>query len=135
MPLIRADEIGEDLEDHAVKEGQYEVRIVKSEYKITKSQEDHMIVVTLAIQGQDGEGASPISHYLTEPKDDDEPRIKRMRLRDLKRFLTVFGVPFDKGFDMEEQARDLVGCTAKLLVTQEKYEGNVQNRLRLPRID
>lgn len=135
MPLIRADEIGEDLEDRAVKEGKYDVRIVKAEYKATKSGEDHMIVAVCAVQGPEGEGAQPITHYLTEPKDDDEGRIKRMRLRDLKRFLTVFGVPFDRGFDMSEQASDLVGATANLLVVQETYEGNVQNRLRLPRID
>lgn len=135
MPLIRASDMGEDLEDHAVKEGKYDVKIVKAEYKATKSGEDHMIVAVCAIQGPEGEGAQPITHYLTEPKDDDENRIKRMRLRDLKRFLTAFGVPFDNGFDMQEQVSDLIGCEANLLVVQETYEGNVQNRLRLPRLD
>lgn len=134
MPLIRAEDLGADVEDRAAKEGRYDLRILKSEYKTTKSGNDHMLAVLIGIDGEDG--VMPFSHYLTEPKESDEQRIKRMRIRDLKRFLTMFGVPFDQGFDMEEQAGDLVGCTASnAMVTVEEYDGGTTNRLKLPRID
>lgn len=133
--LIRADDLGQDLEDKAAKEGRYDLRIVKSEYKPTKNGENKMIAAMIAIDGADGEGVLPFNHYLLEPNGDDVG-VDRRRLRDIKRFLTMFGVPFDNGFDMEEQASELVGCTAQnAMVTTEDYEGTTQNRLRLPRLD
>lgn len=135
MPLIQANELQDDLEDKPVKEGSYELRVAKADYKKTKSGEDDMIALMFTVEGSDGDGATPMNHYLTMPKDTDEPRVRKMRMRDLKRMLTVLGVPFDGGFDPETQTQELVGQTGTFKVIQEDYEGTPQNRIRLPRLD
>lgn len=134
MPLITPGELDEDLEDKPVKEGEYELRVAKADFKPTKSGEDHMIVLMFTVEGDEGVGASPITHYLTMPKAGDASNVRRMRLRDLKRMLTALGVPFENGFD-ESDVPTLVGQTGKFKVIQEDYEGTPQNRIRLPRVD
>lgn len=133
MPLINAEALGEDLEDHAAPEGEYEMRVVKSEYKETKSGENHMLALALRVEGPEGEGISLVNHYIVMPKDGDAAATTRMRMRDLKRFLVAFGVDIHAGFDPETQAETLVGATGKVRLVQEEYEGNISNKLRLPK--
>lgn len=134
MPLINASDLGEDLEDKAVPEGEYELRVVKAEYKETKSGENHMIALAARVEGQDGEGISLVNHYIVMPKDGDVAATTRMRMRDLKRFLVAFGVDTKDGFDPETQTEELVGLTGKVRLVQEEYEGNVSNKIRLPKV-
>lgn len=133
MPLIDAATLGEDLEDKAAPEGEYELRVVKSEYKETKSGENHMIALALKVEGAEGEGVSLVNHYIVMPKDGDPSGTTRMRLRDLKRFLVAFGWDISKGFDPETEADQLNGLTGKARLAQEEYEGNISNKLRLPK--
>lgn len=134
MPLIDANTLGEDLEDKAAPEGEYELRVVKSEYKPTKSGENNMIALALRVEGADGDGVALVNHYLVTPKDGDQASTTRMRLRELKRFLVSFGWDLSKGFDPESEAENLTGLTGKVKLVQEEYEGNISNKLRLPKV-
>lgn len=136
MPLIRADEFNNDLEDKSItKEGNYDLRIVKSEYKPTKAGDNHMVVVTLAVDGAEGEGLTPFNHYMVTPSDDMSGEYDKMRLRDLKRFLAAFGVDFKNGWDPEEDATHLKGQTGNVLVKLEKGDDdNLYPRLRLAKL-
>lgn len=134
MPLIRAEEFNEDLEDKTVsKEGEYELRILKGEYKATKAGDNNMVIATLAVDGPDGEGLAPFNHYMVVPNGGE---YDRMRKRDLKRFLAVFGVDFANGWDPEEDAAHLAGQTGKCMIKLEKGDdGNLYPRLRLPKLE
>lgn len=140
MGIIRADEIGQDYEDRPVDEGEYEVRIAKSDYKENKKQDGHLIALMLTIDGV--EGASPLNHWLSEPKDDDKPSSRRFKIRELKRFCVAFGIDISNGFDYEEQAPHLVGSVAKVMLKKEETEdadgnktGEFRNVMRLPKVD
>lgn len=139
--LIRADMLDDDLEDKVVPEGDYELRIAKAAYgptKKTQSGEDveghNAISLMLVVEGTEGEGAAPVNHTLMIPNDADDGRKKRMYLRDLKRFLVVFGIPADSVNDLENTVTDWAGMTGKVHLIQEEYQGNPQNRVRLPRL-
>lgn len=130
--LIR---LTDDVEDKLVPEGQYELRVAKAEYGPTKKGDHNMISLMLVVEGSDGDGALPINHYILVPGDNDEPRVARMRLRDLKRFLVAFGYPIGDGFDPEEHTNDLSGLTGKVRVIQEEgQDSNMYNRIRLPKV-
>lgn len=132
MPLIRLDDMAEDLEDKAVKRGKYDLVIAKAEYKETKKGGDFMLALMLKIEGEEGIGAKPVNLMLMDPSKTDDAAIQRMRKRDLKRFMVAFGID---GLDMETQAEELQGLTAKgITLTEETYEGEVNNRVQLPKV-
>jgi len=137
MGLIRSDDLNEDLEDKTIsKEGNYDLRVIKGEYKPTKAGDNHMVVATLAVDGAEGEGLSPFSHYMVVPSEDGTGEYDKMRKRDLKRFLVAFGVDYSNGWDPEEDATQLQGQTANVLVKLEKGEdGNFYPRLKLPKVE
>lgn len=118
-------------ENEAVPEGTYDLRIVKVTDGFSKAG-NSMTTVVIAIESPEHPNASPIRHWLTYPDEETPPEQRNMRLLDIKRFLTMFEVVFDKGgFDSAE----LQGQTARCLVTQEEGDdGNIYNRLRLPKL-
>lgn len=130
MSFIKLDLEGVN-ESEPVPEGEYELRIIKSEDTESKKG-NPMTVVTIKIE--DGEFPNPslVYHYITYPTEDLPDNQKYMRLLDIKRFLTLFEVGFqDGGFDSE----DLLGQTAKgMLIQEEGEDGIIRNRLRLPRL-
>lgn len=135
MPLISASELGEDYEDKPAKEGKYPLRILKAEYGENKEKTGHRTALMIRIDGDEGEGVTPINHYLSDPADDVEPAKKRARLRDLKRFCAVFGVDMSQGVDLENDSDKFVGLTGECLVTLEHSDDyGDQNRLRLPKV-
>jgi hypothetical protein len=135
MPLIRPDDFAQDLEDREVPKGIYDLRLVKAEYKLTKKGDNHGMSLAFKIEGEAGEKAKLVNLFLTVPKDGEEASTNRMRMREIKRLLTVLGVDFSDGFDPETQTADLVGLTASnVTLDVEEYEGEMQNRLRLPRL-
>jgi hypothetical protein len=91
-----------------------------------------MTTVYIKVESNDFPNPQIIKHWLTYPDSDTPEDQRAMRLIDIKRFLTCFGVAMeDKGFNSE----DLVGCTGECLVIQEEADnGNTYNRLRLPRL-
>lgn len=140
MGIIRADELGQDYEDRPADEGEYELRIAKSEYKQNKSETGHMIALMLTVDGQ--EGVSPVNHWLSEPGENDKPASRRFKMRELKRFCLAFGIDTANGFDFEEQAPHLVGSVAKVFLKKEEQQdadgnktGEFRNVMRLPKVD
>lgn len=129
MPFvpIRLDDV---QEGENVKEGEYEVQIVKAELGESKKG-NSMVTVMLRIIGE--ANANPINHWLVPPKSGDPEDQQRFRKLDIKRFCAAFDIPHeDGGFDTD----DFPGKTAFVTVTAEenKDDGKVYNRLRLPRL-
>lgn len=134
MPLINAEELGADLEDRPVAEGKYDLRILKADYGENRDKTGHRLALMIRVEGAEGEGATPINHYLSDPTDDVEPSKKRQRMRDIKRFCAVFGIDTSGGIDLEN-TDTFVGATGNCLVTLENDEQyGDQNRLRLPKV-
>jgi hypothetical protein len=128
MPRINLD-LDDAKEPEVAPEGEYDLRIVKVEDGQSKAGND-MTTCTIAFEGHPEWRA--IKHWITYPDSDTPPDQKAMRLVDIKRFLTCFGVAHDgTGFDSD----DLVGQTGFCLVIQEDGDDdNTYNRLRLPRL-
>jgi hypothetical protein len=134
MPFIEVEGLGDDYEDHPVAEGTYQLRISDAKDGRNKANTCDQIVVIIQIDSEeDGtpvEGAGAIFHYLTFTADDDTDDVKKFKMRDISRFLHLFNVQFEKkGLNSE----DMVGQTGICLVVQDEYEGNVSNKLKLPR--
>lgn len=142
MSLIRAEELGQDLEDKVAPNGRYDLRITSAKVKKSKDGERDMIAVAIAIEGGEGNYATVFQNVLA-PKEADEPGTRRRMLRDWKRFMTVFGVP-NNGTDIDEEnaSETLVGLTGNCQLVQEEMQdgngnktGEMRNVLRLPKID
>lgn len=124
-------QLDEVKEGQVVPEGEYELRIIKVEDGESKKG-NMMTTVLIKIEDAGIPNPNVIRHWLVHPTSDLPPDQKQMRLLDIKRFLTLFGVAFDRGgFDSD----DLLGQTAKCEVRQEEGEDKeIYNRLRLPRL-
>lgn len=142
MPLIRASDLGDDFEDKPVKEGKYDLRITSSKAKTAKSGR-RMVAVGLNVEGPEGDGAATIFHNVLFPTEDDDNAQKRRSLRDLKRFMTVFGINDDQDLDpdAEDVGSNWVGSTGSCQVVQTEMQdssgnktGEMRNELRLPRV-
>ena len=134
MPLIRAEALGEDYEDKQLADGKHRLVIKDAKYGPTKKGDRHMIA--LMIVAPEEEGTAPINHFLIIPNDEDEPRNRRLFMRNIKRTLVTFGYPTDKDFDPEENAADLVNLEADVETKQEEGDdGEMYARLRLPKLD
>ena len=103
MPMMDAD-FSQDYEDRPVPEGLYNLRIIKAEEKVSKNSSADMIQCILEIEGV--EGASNIFHYLVMPigskqsaergvEEDDSNKV-RNKMRSLTRFLTLFGIKYER---------------------------------------
>lgn len=130
MPFINVD-LNNAQEPDIVPEGSYNLRIVKAEDGESK-QGNEMTTVYIKVESDDFPNSQIIKHWLTYPNSGTPEDQRAMRLIDIKRFLTCFGIKFEgEGFNSE----DLVGATGECLVTQEEADdGNTYNRLRLPRL-
>lgn len=138
MGFINVEGMDDVREERAVKEDAYDLRIHevvdtdKSGEPLTSESGRDMIRCMILIEGNAGEDAAPIFHYLTFPRPDDEPRTRKMMIRNIKRFLHIFGVTWGAGgFD----ASDLEGATAdKVVLRQEEYDGVMRNVIQVPRL-
>jgi hypothetical protein len=130
MGFINVD-LGDVKEVEAVAEGEYDLRVVKAEDGESKAG-NQMTSVLIRIEDAAIPNPAPVRHWLTYPSTDTPADQRQMRLLDIKRFLHMFGVPMEKGgFD----SQDLVGATARCYLSQEEGDdGNVYNRLKLPRL-
>lgn len=136
MGFINAS-LDQDYEDRPVPEGEYNLRITKVDEEESKAG-NAMLVLQIKVEDRGFPNAAPIRHWVVLP-DGSDPQKDRLRSRDLKRLLYVFGVNVGpKGFDSD----DLQGATGSCMVTQEegtddkgKSTGDIYNRLRLPRLN
>lgn len=131
MPFVKL-ALDDVKEPEPVPEGVYDLRIVKTQDTESKKG-NPMTVITIRIEDAGIKNPSPIVHYMTYPDADLPEEQKNFRLLDIKRFLSVFGIPFDPhGFDTD----GLQGATAnKAMVVQEEGDDKIiRNRIRLPRL-
>ncbi len=136
MSFIELDGFGDVKEGKVHPEGPADLRITKVEEDTSKKGRA-MIVCTIAFEDGD-EDYIPVREYLSLPREGDEEDTRKALMRNIKRFLAAFGVPFERnGFNIA----DLPGCTARLMVRQEEPEdesqkaaGVMYNRVNYPKL-
>jgi hypothetical protein len=140
--LINADDFNDDLEDKIAAEGNYQLRITSAKYKLSKKERP---MVGLGIAIEDTEDYATIFENVTFPVEDDEPRTRKLMLRNMKRLCATFGIPTDVMIAIangdEDRVSDLVGSTGTCRVVQEPVQdangndtGEMRNVLRLPKV-
>ena len=122
-------------------EGEYDLRIVGKEERPTKGSSEpykpvrRMIVVSMRIEA--AEDYQGVQHFLVFPnkdewdRDDEDAYNKaKMMLRNIRRFLRVFGIN-----ETDFNPDDLDGATGRGTIRHEYNENDGENypRLRLPR--
>jgi hypothetical protein len=131
MPIIHAP-LGSVKEPQAVPEGIFELRIIKFEEGESKKG-NAMTTVYIKVEDAAYPNAAIIRHWITQPAHDTPADQRQMRLLDLKRFLTAFGIPFEED---AYNTDDFQGATARCNLKQEEGDdGNLYNRLVLPRLN
>lgn len=142
MPFIKAD-MGDAREDELCPEAEYDLSIITAETRKSKNSGKPMIACMIRIDNppEDISLPAPIFHYITLPVGEDaaaelgiEPDDKetyQRKLRDMRRFLVAFNIPFSsEGFDDET----LIGAQGSAMVAQrEGQSGEMEHNLRLPR--
>lgn len=119
-------------EPKAVSNGRYDLSISSAEETLSKEKKKPMIVAYLNIEGH--VDAPNVRHNISLPTEGDEPKSKEFKMLLLKRFLTLFKIPYDaNGFNVE----DFVGAradNAELKLTEVDEKGNQYNEVMLPRM-
>lgn len=130
MSFIPVDVTG-TTEPKAVNNGKYSLSISSAEETLSKEKKKPMILVFINIDGHPD--APNVRHNMSLPADGDEPKSREFKMLLLKRFLTLFRIPYDgNGFNIE----DFIGATAEaeLKLTEVDEKGNQYNELMLPRM-
>ena len=124
LPITDMDDI---QEDKPVPEGEYTLVIGDAKEKNNESGELKGILVICEIQGMDG--AANVLHNISLPLPGDEADKINNKLKFIKRFVQHFKIPV-KGNSLNVQ--DFLGKTAKCMLVQEEYNGNISNKIKLP---
>lgn len=124
LPITDMDDI---QEDKPVPEGEYNLVISDAKEKQAEDGTLKGILVICEIQGM--EGASNVLHNISLPLPGDEPTKVENKLKFIKRFIQLFKIPV-KGNQLNIQ--EFLGKTAKAMLTQEEYNGNISNKIKLP---
>lgn len=129
MPFIEiSEDLNEDYEDKPVAEGEYDLRIIAAEDKRNKADTADMTEVIIEVEGEEGEGAANVFHYINYPSETDNKKQIRFKMLMITAFVRMFEVPFESnGFNSD----DLPGLTGRGLLTQELYEKRHSNKLSL----
>jgi hypothetical protein len=108
--------------------GMYDLEITSAE--ATNSQKGApQVEVHIGIIGH--EDAPIVRHYISLPKEGEEPGKTKTKLLFGKRFCALFKIPYDEtGFDTD----DFQGSKARCELTTEERDGNTYNKLNLPRL-
>ena len=92
--------------------------------------------MTLLIEGHDE--APPVWHYIGLPGEGDEPNTANFKGLLLRRFLSLFKIPYSpEGFDTEKLAMEMVGASANTEVTVETRGDSDEitfNGIRIPKV-
>ena len=133
MPFIELG-LGDIKEARSVPADTYALQIenIFEKRNEEKNRDSIMVVINVMNPPAGIENPAPIFHYLSFPNSDDDKRNIDFFMLNLKRFLTVFNIPFEaNGFDTE----DLPGATGECYVEEEEFEGSLKNVLRLPPLE
>ena len=126
MPFIK-ESLDDITEGEVVPEGEYDLKIIKAAEKESQKGND-MVALTIKIDDSDYPNAKLVGHWLLSP-DGAEPDVAYIRKLEYKRFCVCFDLPFDC------EVEDMVGSTGRaMLVQEEGDDGEMYNRLRLPRL-
>ena len=114
---------------------EYDVAIIAVGEAYVKEETGRTVLpLTIQIEDPDYPDAKLVGHWLTFPTEDDkenEPRKFAMLARGINRFNALFGVtPAEDGINTE----DYEGAKGRCVLTTEEYNGELNNKLRLPRI-
>lgn len=127
------------VEPQPVAAGRYNVQIVYAE--VAQSGPNSKVPGTpqfkVSIGFIDDTNAPNIIQFISLPNEVDEPKSANFKVLLLKRFLTLFKVPYDtNGIETEKMAMDMVGATAnaEVQLAEPDDKGNVYNRLVVPRM-
>ena len=113
MPFIEQ-AVADATEGYFVDEDEYDLRIVSVEEKDSKKGKPMLECVIEIVDHPDAE---PIFHYVNLVHPDDSEKARKFKLRMTRRFLEVFGVPYqDDGFDSD----DLQGAEGRCVVFQQE---------------
>ncbi len=100
MSLISLEGLNKVQETKLAAEGTYDLTILSaSELIESEATGRPMIKIRIAFTGEPL--LQPFVHYLTFPMDGDDDDKKDNMLRGVKRFLTLFHIDFNDGFDSE----------------------------------
>lgn len=130
MSMIPVDVSGV-TEPKAVPGGRYDLSVSSAEEGLSKEKRKPMITVYLNIDGHTD--APNVRHSISLPAPEDEAKTKAFKMLLLKRFLTLFGIPYDSnGFNLE----DFIGATAtaELKLGEVDDNGNQYNELVMPKM-
>lgn len=127
------------VEPQPVSSGRYNLQITGCEVAKTgpNSKVPGSPQFRVSIGFLDEPNAPNITQFISLPNEQDEAKSANFKVLLLKRFLTLFRVPFDaSGIDTERMAMDMVGATAnaEVQLSEPDDNGNVYNRLVVPRI-
>lgn len=114
-------------ESKPVAEGTYTLVIEDVKEKEKEGVQTGLLVI-LSIEGQPT--AANVLHNLSFPLDADDDQKKKNKLLFMKRFLVLFGIPFQGGIDLTKFAGKRAACALGL----KEYQGSVSNELKLPMI-
>lgn len=124
MPFISAS-LKDAHEDKPVPEGNYDLTIKTRTLKKSRSGKDMILCIIGVDEHPD---AAPIYHNIMLEGD---PEWQHLRLRDLRRFLEVFNIPYDdNGFNDDDLEGAQGNCLVKLGTDDKENE---VNQLALPK--
>lgn len=122
--------LSEVKESRPVPAGKYGLTIASIEDTKSKAGAP-MFVISIGIDGHDD--APNLTHYMSQPQEGGDPKKEGFKALAMARFLEAFKIPHDSsGFDTD----DFPGATATcaLSLSEPDDNGNVYNRLDLPRL-
>ncbi|HEX6826448.1 MAG TPA: hypothetical protein VF077_09050 [Nitrospiraceae bacterium] len=114
--------------------GFYDLTIAAAEKKFTKENKPQFRV-QIAIDGHDD--APNVFEYVPSPDPDLDTDKKSLDFKVLllARFCRLFKIPVsDEGYNPDDLVQQMVGCTARAELKVEEYEGNLSNKLVVPRL-
>jgi hypothetical protein len=126
LPINDMDEI---QEDKPVPEGEYLLVIADAKEKQAEDGSLKGILVICEISGQAGVGAANVLHNISLPLPGDEETKVANKLKFIKRFIQLFKIPSTGG---KLNLQDFLGKAANCYLTQEEYNGNYSNKIKLP---
>lgn len=131
MPRIAVN-LNDVTEPKPVPVSTYDLTIASVEEGKSKEKQRPQLIVSIGID-QHPE-APNVTHFVSLPSGDDEPRSAQFKALMLKRFLTLFNIPMDSdgGFDTE----DFPGAKARaeLGLSEPNESGDTYNRLVVPKM-
>lgn len=138
MPIIPVN-FDDAQEAKPAKPGRYNLQITEAKLAETgpnsKRPGSPQFRVSIGFPGE--ENVPNMTQFISLPHEDDEKGSANYKTLLLKRFLVLFGVPFNpKEIDTERMAMEMVGCTATAEVglTEPNEKGDVFNTLVVPRL-